>query len=72
MGFPRQGYWNGLPFPSPENLPDPRTEPESLALAGGLFTVEPPGEPCAVYLKVTKRVDLKILITRKKSCNYVQ
>ena len=66
MGFPRQGYWNGLPFPSPENLPDPGTEPESLALAGGLFTIEPPGETRAVYLKVTKRVDLKILITRKK------
>ena len=26
MGFPRQEYWSGLPFPSPEDLPDPRTE----------------------------------------------
>ena len=32
MGFPRQEYWNGLPFPSPGNLPDPRTEPRSLTL----------------------------------------
>ena len=29
MGFPRQEYWSGLPFPSPGNLPDPRIEPTS-------------------------------------------
>ena len=41
MGFSRQGYWNGLPFPSPRDLPNPRIEPASLrssALAGGFFT----------------------------------
>ena len=32
MGFSRQEYWNGLPFPSPEDLPDPGIEPGSLAL----------------------------------------
>ena len=53
-------------IPSPGNLPDSGTEPKSLALAGGFFTVEPPGKPRTVYLKVTKRADLKILITRKK------
>ena len=26
MGFPRQESWSGLPFPSPENLPDPGIE----------------------------------------------
>ena len=26
MGFPRQKYWSGLPFPSPGNLPNPETE----------------------------------------------
>ena len=31
MGFPRQEYWSGLPFPPPGNLPDPGIEPESLA-----------------------------------------
>ena len=35
MGFPRQGCWNGLPFPSPGDLPDPGTEPTSLALQAG-------------------------------------
>ena len=29
MGFSRQEHWNGLPFPSPGDLPDPGTEPES-------------------------------------------
>ena len=29
MGFPRQEYWSGLPFPSPEDLPNPGNEPES-------------------------------------------
>ena len=44
MGFPRQEYWSGLPFPSPGYLPDRRIEPMSLtspALADGLFTIEP-------------------------------
>ena len=31
MGFSRQEYWSGLPFPSPGDLPDPGIEPESLA-----------------------------------------
>ena len=45
MGFPRQEYWSGLPFPSPRDLPDPGIEPASPALAGGFFTTEPPGKP---------------------------
>jgi len=41
MGFPRQEYWSGLPFPSSGDLPHKGIEPTplmSLALAGGLFT----------------------------------
>ena len=33
MGFSRQKYWNGLPFPTPGDLPDPGIEPGSPALA---------------------------------------
>ena len=47
MGFPRQEYWSGLPFPSPGDLPDPGIGPASLAspsLAGRFFTTKPPGE----------------------------
>ena len=46
MGFPKQEYWSGLPFPPPGHLPDPGIElvsPESPELAGGFFTTEPPG-----------------------------
>ena len=32
MGFPRQEYWSGSPFPSPGDLHDPGIEPRSLAL----------------------------------------
>jgi len=32
MRFSRQGYWSGLPFPSPGDLPDPGIEPGSPAL----------------------------------------
>ena len=45
MGFPRQEYWSGLPFPPPGDLPDPEMEPKSPALADGFFTTESPGKP---------------------------
>ena len=48
MGFPRQEYWCGLPFPSPGDLPDPGIE---SALAGGFFSAEPPGNPSVFYKK---------------------
>ena len=48
MGFPRQAYWSGLPFPSPVDLPDPGIEPASAALVGGFFTTEQPGKPGAL------------------------
>ena len=44
MGFPRQEYWSGLPFPSPGDLPK-GNEPKSPALASGFFTTEPLGSP---------------------------
>ena len=45
MEFLRQEYWSGFSFPSPGDLPDPGIEPASLALAGGFFTIAPPGKP---------------------------
>ena len=45
MGFPRQEYWSGLPFPSPGDLPNPGIESTSPALAGGFFTTESLGDP---------------------------
>ena len=45
MEFSRQEYWNGLPFPSPGDLPDSRIESQPPELAGRFFTVVPPGKP---------------------------
>ena len=57
MGFPRQEYWSGLPFPPPGGLPNPGIEPASPvspALAGRFFffffTSEPPGKTLQVLL----------------------
>ena len=38
MGFSRQEYWSGLPFPSARDLSDPGMKPASPALAGSFFT----------------------------------
>ena len=49
MGFSRQEYWSGLPFPSPGNLLDPRIEPKAPAVSPALhvdsFTADPLGKP---------------------------
>ena len=45
MGFFRQEYWSGLPFPSPGDLPDPGIEPRSPTLEADALTSEPPGKP---------------------------
>ena len=45
MGFSRQEYWSGLPFPSPGDLPDPGIEPRCPALQAGLLSTELPGSP---------------------------
>ena len=45
MGFSRQEYWSGLPFPSPGDLPDPVIEPGSPTLQADALTSEPPGKP---------------------------
>ena len=44
MGFSRQEYWSGLPFPSPGDLPDPGSKPRSSALWVDVLTSEPPGK----------------------------
>ena len=41
MGFSRQEYWSGLPFPSPGDLPDPGIEPKPPALQADALTSEP-------------------------------
>ena len=45
LGFSRQGYWSGLLFPSPGDLPDPGTKPGVPALQADTSPAEPPGKP---------------------------
>ena len=44
MGFSKQEYRSGLPFPSPGDLPDPGIEPRSPILQAGALTSEPLGK----------------------------
>ena len=56
MGFSRQEYRSGLPWPLPRNLPDPGIEAKSPAIshmAGGFFITEPPGPPIHTALVVS-------------------
>ena len=45
MGFSRQGYWSGVPFPSAGDLPDPGIEARSLALQADALLTELQGKP---------------------------
>ena len=44
MGFSKQEYWSGLPFPSPGDLPNPGIEPKFPALQADSLLSEPPGK----------------------------
>ena len=48
MGFSRQEYWRGLPFPSPGDLPNPGMKPRSPTLQAYALTSAPPGKPIGV------------------------
>ena len=48
MGFSKQEYWSGLPFPSPGDLLDSGIEPGSPAFRADALTSEPPGKPSLI------------------------
>ena len=54
MEFSRQEYSSGLPFPSPEDLPDPEIKPGSTALQADSLPSEPPGKPVISYPSIIK------------------
>ena len=49
MGFPRQEYWSGLPFPSSEDLPNPGIKLMSPSLQADTLLSEPPGKVLLEY-----------------------
>ena len=59
MGFSRQGYWSGLPFSSPGDLPDPGIKPRSPALEADALTSEPP-EVFAFHTSYMKSISRNI------------
>ena len=74
MEFSRQGYWSGLLFPSPGDLPDPGIEPGSPVLQADALLSEPPGKifVCISYIKkiVTHLITFFLEILTK-SWNFV-
>ena len=66
MGFPRQEYWSGLPWPSPGDLPHPGIKAISHALAGGFFTTEPAGKPNTYLVVLLKNIKAIKKEERKK------
>ena len=61
MGFSRQDFWSGLPFPSPGDLPDPGVEPGCPALKADALPSEPPGKPNGKWKVTFKNCMLSIL-----------
>ena len=49
MGFSRQEYWSGMPFPFPGDFPNPGIKPGSPALQADALLSEPPGKSQSLY-----------------------
>ena len=70
MGFPRQEYWSGLPFPPPEDVPDPGIEPMSPAspeLQVDSLSTGPPGKP-RESKRQSKKISLDMSETQHNNC----
>ena len=61
MGFSRQEYWSGLPFPSPGDLPNPGIEPRSPASQAEALTSEPPRNPFNEVRQTIKNITFMCL-----------
>ena len=68
MKFSRQEYWNGLPFPSPGDLPDPGSEPRSPALQSDSLPSEPPAVNSKQWSFTTSGSNLGSATERAAGC----
>ena len=66
LEFTRQGYWTGLPFPSPGGLPHPGIKPVSPALAGRFFITVLPGKPLQVYCSYYNYIKENMLVMKEQ------
>ena len=64
MGFSRQEYWSGSPFPSPGDLPNPGIKPRSPTLQAGALTSEPPGKP---YVR-SVQIEMELVAVESIAC----
>ena len=63
MRFSRQGYWSGLPFPSPGDRPNPGIKPASPALQADSLLTELQGKPKDTKVKVKSLSQVRLLLT---------
>ena len=66
MGFSRQEYWSGLPFPSPGDLLDPGIEPRSPTLQADALTSAPPGKPLNTRIQSLRKPPIETQNFRSK------
>ena len=68
MGFSRQEYWSGLPFPSPQDLPGPGIERRSPTLRADALPSEPPGMHICISAlpMVTLELTQNLLVVRDR------
>ena len=66
MGFSRQEYWSGLPFPIPGDLPDPGIEPSPPTLQADSLLSEPPGIRCELRKKICFCLSRALVFTWKE------
>ena len=67
MRFSRQGYWSGLPFPSPGDLPNPGVEPRSPILQADSLLTELQGKPRHIaFVSLIRHILIKLTKTKHK------
>ena len=63
MGFSRQEYWSGLPFPSPGSRPNPGIKPRSPAFQANALPSEPSGKPFVTVVITILSVSVHIPVS---------
>ena len=69
MGFSRQEYWSGLPFPPPGDLPDPGIGPRSPARQAGSLPAEPPDD---IIFSMFRKQERNVLIESESESEVAQ
>ena len=71
VGFPRQEYWSGLPFPSSGDLPDPGIEPRSPKLQADALLSEPPERHNTQQKMINQDIGVLMLHSKREAPSFV-